>query len=290
MDRVRVARIGEVDLFVRELGHENAGDPPLVVIHGGPDWDHSYLLPALKQVAQRRHVVAFDLRGCGRSSRGLSPERYQPELAVEDVSRLITWLNHEQVDVLGFSTGGQIAQLLVDAHPSQVRRVVLASTTAYGDFEQHLRGWAERDRRLAMPTRWPSWARFAQDSPRTDREQTIDWAVSGASTSIWTLDRLDEYLELLADVRFSGDWIGPFRTGRLHPWRPPDPAETLRRFDAPILVLHGAQDMSFPVEVAHRLHSDVPETQLVVVEDAGHMAHFDQTHQWATAVTTFLSS
>ena len=138
VDRVRVARIGEVDLFVRELGHENAGDPPLVVIHGGPDWDHSYLLPGLKQAARRRRVVAFDLRGCGGSSRGLPPERYQPELVVEDVSRLMAWLDHEQVDVLDFSTGGQIARLLVDAHPGQVRRLVLASTTAYGDFERRL--------------------------------------------------------------------------------------------------------------------------------------------------------
>lgn len=191
---------------------------------------------------------------------------------------------------LGFSTGGQIAQLLVDAHPGQVRRLVLASTTAYGDFDKHLRGWPARDRRLAMPTRWPSWATFPQGSPRNDLERTIDWAVSGASISIWDLDRLDEYLELLAQVRFSGDWTGPFRAGRLHPWRPPNPAETLRRFDAPILILHGAQDMAFPVEVAHHLHKVVPETQLVVLGDAGHMAHFDQTHQWADAIVAFLGS
>lgn len=45
--------LGDVTLFVREIGESKAGGPPLLVIHGGPDWDHSYLLSGLERVAHR---------------------------------------------------------------------------------------------------------------------------------------------------------------------------------------------------------------------------------------------
>jgi len=62
-----VVRVNGVELFTRRFGDPSL--PVLVVIHGGPTWDHSYLLPAVAELADVAHVVLFDLRGCGRSSR-----------------------------------------------------------------------------------------------------------------------------------------------------------------------------------------------------------------------------
>jgi pimeloyl-ACP methyl ester carboxylesterase len=122
-----------------------------------------------------------------------------------------------------------------------------------------------------------------------DSQVTIRWAVEAAPTAIWNLQRLDEYLTLLGKVCFSGNWLTPFREGRLHPWRPNDPEQVLRDFGGPILILHGAQDMGFPVQVAERLHEAVPATQLRIIDEAGHMAQFDQSQAWATAVIDFLA-
>ncbi|MGL4831878.1 MAG: alpha/beta fold hydrolase, partial [Propionibacteriaceae bacterium] len=52
-------------------------------------------------------MIAPDLRGCGNSSRDLPLTQYQPELAVHDMIDLIDVMGFEQVDLLGFSTGGQ---------------------------------------------------------------------------------------------------------------------------------------------------------------------------------------
>jgi pimeloyl-ACP methyl ester carboxylesterase len=65
----RIVDLGGVSLFVRRYG--DPGAPVLLGIHGGPGWDHSYLLPAMGDLAGIRQVVLFDLRGCGRSSRDL---------------------------------------------------------------------------------------------------------------------------------------------------------------------------------------------------------------------------
>ena len=277
--------LGDIDLFVRDLRPvatlESAG-PPLVVIHGGPSWDHSYLMPGLLPISQDRHVVVFDLRGCGRSSRDLGPTAYQPEFIVEDVVRLLGVLGHDEVDLLGFSTGGQVAQLIVEAHPQLIRRLVLASTTAYADVEAHLEGWAEYQRRAG--------ALQKMDGELSDLEVTTQWAFNGAPLAIWNLDRLDEYLDLLRQVEFSGDWLEPFRTGILHPWRPADPEAVLRSFARPTLILHGAQDMCFPVSLARQLHAAVPNSELHVIDQVGHMAHFEQPQQWSSAVSEFLGS
>ncbi|MEP6666262.1 MAG: alpha/beta hydrolase [Nocardioidaceae bacterium] len=282
MDRSGIVDVGDVELFVREIGPQPSPDPPLVVIHGGPSWDHSYLLPGMLSVARSRHVVLADLRGCGLSSRDLARTAYQPELVVDDIARLIETLGYEHVDLLGFSTGGQVAQLFAEAHPHRIRRLVLASTTAYAETTPHLEGWDEYERRVASAP--------ALDEDVDDLEATVQWAVSGASTAIWNLERIDSYLALLSAVRFSGDWLEPFRSGRLHPWRPKDPEGVLRDLDRPVLILHGAQDMCFPVQLAQRLHAAVPTSQLHIIDQAGHMAQFEQPERWSTAVVEFLCS
>jgi pimeloyl-ACP methyl ester carboxylesterase len=289
VDRAITVSVGQVNLFVRELGPDETANPPLLVIHGGPDWDHSYLLPGLVSVADHRRVVLFDMRGCGRSSRGLPSGEYQPEFVVQDIVELVALLGYDRVDLLGFSTGGQVAQLVTEVHPALVRRLVLASTTAYPDFAHHLKGWSEYRRRSTLTTPTPEWATFTDGGDLDDLVATIRWALEAAPTAIWNLQRMDEYLALLGRIRFSGDWLGPFRRGALHPWRPKDPERVLRDFGEPILILHGAQDMSFPVQVAQRLHGAVPRSQLEVIEQAGHMTHFDQPEAWSTTVIDFLA-
>lgn len=289
MSRTRRVPLDDVQLFVHELGAADVS-PPLLVVHGGPDWDHTYLLPGLELVARTRHVVAFDLRGCGRSSQGLGEGRYQPELVVQDVVGLVHALGHDRVDLLGFSTGGQVAQLVVEAHPEIVRRLVLASTTAYPVQDRSADEVEERSKDgRAAGAPWPAWAGFAPGRATTDAETTLEWAVQGAPTALHDLSRLEDYLVLLSRVRFSGEWLPAFRAGRLHPWRPADPETVLRRFPGPVLVLHGAHDLTFPAALARRLHAAVPGSDLVVLDGAGHMAHVDRPEQWADAVVSFLA-
>ncbi|TQL77045.1 pimeloyl-ACP methyl ester carboxylesterase [Stackebrandtia endophytica] len=244
MNRTEMVPVGDVSLCVHRLGI-GLGGRPLVVLHGGPSWDHSYLLPGLEPLAANREVIAFDQRGCGRSSRDLPITAYQPEHIVADTARLLAALRIDKVDLLGFSTGGQVAQLFVQAHPKKVGRLVLASTTAYRDFGQHLQGWPEYRRRVATIPPTPSGL--------NDLEWTEHDAAANAVTAIWDLARLPEYRRVLDQVRFSGDWLAPWQQGLLHPWRPEDPEQVLREWGHPVLILHGEHDMGFPVQVAHRL-------------------------------------
>jgi len=82
----------------------------LLVIHGGPDWDHTYLREPLSQLEGSFRVVLPDLCGCGRSTAGLADWQYAPDAVVGDLLALLDRLDTATAAVLGFSYGGLIAQ------------------------------------------------------------------------------------------------------------------------------------------------------------------------------------
>ena len=276
-------RLNGVDLYVRRVG--DPGRPPLVVVHGGPTWDHSYL-SLTDRLADVAHVIYLDLRGCGRSARTaplgpLTDDQLQPDLLADDVAALIRSLGGP-ADVLGFSFGGRIAMRLAEQHPAVLRRLILASTTAYTDFapaEGH-------DERAALRTE-VSW-----DDPAFSSDGALSRAMAygDAPLQIWRLDRLDEWHRVLEQVTFSSDYNRPFAAGMLKSGGPDDPVGVLRAWGGPVLILHGERDLGFPVSVARRLHADLPGSVLAEVAEAGHMAHFDNPGPWLTAIRDFLRS
>jgi pimeloyl-ACP methyl ester carboxylesterase len=275
---VTTEQINGVELFVRRIGDPEL--PMLVIVHGGPTWDHSYLLPAVAELAEIANVVLFDLRGCGRSSRvppvgALPVEALQPDLLADDVAALIRHLGAERADVLGFSYGGGVAMRVVDQHPEVVRRLILASTTAFADFDVQIPA-----DRAAM--------RGAVDGNDPDLSRAM--ALADLPLAIWRLDRADEWRAVLAGVRFTGDWNAPFAAGTLKPARPDDPPGALNAWGGPVLIVHGERDLTFPIEVARRLHAAVPASSPAVIPEAGHMAHFDNPAAWLGAIRGFLTT
>ncbi|GAA1040466.1 proline iminopeptidase-family hydrolase [Virgisporangium ochraceum] len=286
-------RVNGLDMFVRRVG--DPALPPLVVVHGGPTWDHSYLAPAVERLGDVAHVVMFDLRGCGRSARvpplGTLPvDDLRPTLLADDVAGLVGHLGVERADVLGFSYGGMIAMRAVDRHPGRVRRLLLASTTAYRDgWQADLEADPEYRRRLTLrpPVRFDDPALVGPHAP--DGALSRAMAHTSATRDIWRLDRLDEWDRVLDGVRFSSDWNGPSLAGVRRPAAPDDAPAVLRRWGRPVLVVQGEHDLSIPVALADRLHTEVPGSTLARVPDAGHMAHFDNPDAWDAAVRGFLT-
>jgi pimeloyl-ACP methyl ester carboxylesterase len=209
-----------VRLFVRRFG--DAALPMLVVVHGGPTWDHSYLLSPVSELSDQAHVVLSDLRGCGRSSRtppvgDLPVAALQPDLLADDVAALIRHYGAARADVLGFSYGGGIAMRMMEQHPELVRSLILASATAYQDYARELE--VSRD----YQARSPMCARIAWDDPELTAPDAPDGALSramayaGAPRDVWNLNRLEEWHQVLGAVRFSSDWNAPHAAGKLRP-------------------------------------------------------------------------
>ncbi len=285
-------QVNGVRLFVRRFGDPVL--PMLIVVHGGPSWDHSYLVSPVRELADQAHVVLFDLRGCGRSSRtppagDLPVGALQPGFLADDVAALIKHFGAARADVLGFSYGGGIAMRVAARHPGLARRLILASTTAYRDCETDRA--ASRD----YQARSRLCPRIARDDPvltgpdAPDGALSLAMAYASAPRDIWHLDRLHEWHRILAAIRFSSDWNAPYTAGQLQPGVPDDAEHILKDWGGPVLILHGTREMAFPAVLARKLHAALPASTLAEIPDASHMAHFDNPRPWLSAIRAFLS-
>jgi poly(3-hydroxyoctanoate) depolymerase len=117
-----VREISVGDLVLR-VGTAGTG-PPLLLLNGiGANLD---MWQALLAHLPGRHVIAFDFPGTGGSPDLPGPRR-MPALA-QIVVELLDTLHLDQVDVLGYSWGGALAQELAHRAPSRVRSLVLCAT------------------------------------------------------------------------------------------------------------------------------------------------------------------
>lgn len=196
-----------VELFVAQS--PGPRERTLLVIHGGPDWDHTYLREPLAQLADRCRVVLPDLRGCGRSTRGLTEDQYTPAAATDDLAVMLDVLGIDQVDVLGFSYGGLIAQRLALAVPERVRRLVVASSSVLPVPADAFEGWHERTERLIAE------AAVWSDPILSGAELIRAAAIASAPANVWRAEVLPDYLDRLAAVRFSAEWMRPWKAGIL---------------------------------------------------------------------------
>ena len=278
--RVRVAANPDVELFVaRSAG---PADRALLVIHGGPDWDHTYLREPLLHIGDQHQLVLPDLRGCGRSTTGLAPHQYTPDAAVADLIALLDALGLRTADVLGFSYGGLLAQRLALSAPERIRRLIIASSSAYPVPSDAFADWPERAERRAAET--AVWADPQLSGPAKVRAA----AVAGASSNVWQPALHRTYLDRLGRVHFTAEWLQPWRAGILPEARPADAIDRLADSGVPVLILHGRYDMIFPCSLAAKAGKALPGAAVVILDDAGHMAHVDQPDRWLAAIARFL--
>lgn len=100
---------------------------PLVMFNGiGASLD--LVLPFISELNPDLEVIAFDVPGVGGSPAPLLPYRFAGLAKL--VSQMLDYLDYGQVDVLGLSWGGFLAQQFAHDYPHRCRRLILAATSA----------------------------------------------------------------------------------------------------------------------------------------------------------------
>jgi proline-specific peptidase len=128
--------IGDIRLFFDVEGSKLRPDgakmrevPTVVLLHGGPGFDHSSFKPAFSPLAEIAQVVYLDHRGNGRSDHG-DPAKWNLPQWGDDVRAFCEALEIERPVVLGLSFGGMVAMSYATRHPDHPSRLVLSSTAA----------------------------------------------------------------------------------------------------------------------------------------------------------------
>ncbi|MEU8900234.1 alpha/beta hydrolase [Nocardia sp. NPDC048505] len=167
------------------------------------------------------------------------------------------------VDVLGYSTGGSVAQQLALAHPKAVRRLVVVSS-AY-TLSPAARAAMRRFAELAAAGKRPAtaWAAIASASPVGRR------LMSGL---LWLLDPMmrpadGDYTDAIRAIEAEDSW---------------DIQDRLAEIQAPTLVLGGDKDLAYPAQMFRDTAAGIPDATVVLYADRNHNsaiedARFPQT-------------
>jgi proline iminopeptidase len=261
------------------LNVEELGDGlPLIVLHGGPGLDHTTFRPYLDPLADHLRLIYIDERGQGRSDR-VDPETLSLEVFAQDVDGLAEALGLERFALLGHSFGAIIATFHA-IEPGTAERYVISgggdSTEALeADVAASLEALGEDGKAIAA-----SW----------EQEQTVQTEAELAELmrAQWPFHFAGPVPEGYGeDTVFSPDVLRHFSSAGYGGF---DYVSDLRRIDRPVLVVVGEHDRTTTPRAARVLAEGIPDSELVVLEGAGHMAFVEAQEPFLDAVRRFLKA
>jgi proline iminopeptidase len=252
--------------------------PTLVLLHGGPGYDHSSFKPIFSQLADVAQIVYVDHRGHGRSSRRPAAE-WTLDTFADDVVRLCDALGIVKPIVLGQSFGGFVAQRYLARHPTHPAKVVLSSTSHHLglarklDMFERLGGPAAR---AAAQAFWTdpceaTWAPYQQVcTPLYNTRPAADPLARGRTV-------------FNTEILFASAG-GEQQTMNLLPG--------LARVQCPVMVLAGTEDPVTPLEDAQDIAAAIPAPwgRLVTMADAGHGTWRDQPEAAMQTLRDFITA
>ncbi len=268
----RTVTVDGTPFAYRELGPSTG--VPLVFLHHFTavldDWDPR----VIDGIAAKRHVIAFDNRGIGASG-GSAPHTID-EMASDAVA-FIRALGYDQVDLLGFSLGGGVAQVIALEWPELVRRVILAGTgpAGGGGIEKINRIAATAYTKAALTLRDPRHYLFFNRNAEGKRAATDYMA---------RLKERTEDRDKRISMQARRAQLKAIRAAGLQ--APHD----LGKISQPVFVANGDNDVMVASSHSADLAGRIPNAKLTIYPDSGHGGIFQYHREFVPAVLEFLES
>jgi pimeloyl-ACP methyl ester carboxylesterase len=253
-----------------------AGGVPLVFnIHFTGTMDHWD--PAVTDgLARDREVILFNNAGISSTS-GEVPESIE-EMAA-NAAAFIRALGLEQVDVLGFSMGGLIAQTLAIAEPRLVRRVILVGTGPRSGE--------------AMASLTPEAAEIFSASYEQPDHLWLRVHFSPSEASQAAGRAFLQRFRLRTEARDpeANEKVAPAQLAALAKWGAPreNPFDYLQELKQPTLVVNGDNDVIIYSINSWILQQNLPNAQLILYPDANHGSLYQYPERFVAHVGQFLT-
>ncbi|TCM14236.1 pimeloyl-ACP methyl ester carboxylesterase [Novosphingobium sp. PhB165] len=224
-------------------------------------------------LAKTREVILFDNAGVAGSS-GETPASF-PEMGANAVA-FIRALGLPQVDVLGFSIGGFVAQEITLQAPHLVRKLILVGTGYRGndmsesqsnaifseqyDNPEHL--WLKVHFTPSETSQAAGHAFIERKLRREDRDATVTEQTIAAQ----------------------GEAIGKHVAPRA------DALDYLKTMTLPVLIVQGSNDVIIPTKHSYTLQQNLPNAQLILYPDSNHGSFYQYPKLFVAHATTFLNA
>ncbi len=284
-----------------QLHHFAAGNGRnVLIIHGGPGQPSTQPWPGLEPLTNEYQFHYYDQRGSGESTRPIdtfSSNNYYENVTVldqtlglgaqiADIERIRQILGEEQLIIIGHSFGSFLASLYAAEFPQHVESLILLAPADVLVMPQESGGlFAEVRRRLPenLHAEYDAYLDEYLDFGNVFNKSEADLVQMN--------NQFGRYYEAVADVPAleqgkAGGWMTTaiyFSMGSRHDFR-----DALQVVDAPVLIIHGANDLQ--TEAASQIYADAfTNATFQTIDDTGHFSFVEQPDAFATAVADFLA-
>jgi pimeloyl-ACP methyl ester carboxylesterase len=258
------AEVNGFPVAYRELGE----GPPLVLLHGFLS-DSRCWRRQLEDLSDGFRVLAWDAPGAGSSSD--PPDPFTTADWARCLAGLLDLLGIESAHILGLSWGGILAQEFYRSYPDRVRTLILCDTYA---------GWKGSLPESACKKRLQ---RCYLESSLSPEEFVPRW-VPEFFTEAASDDLKEEMAEVVSEFHPLGFRLMAKSSADT------DTTDLLPDIGVPTLLVWGDGDRRSPMSIAERFRDAIPDAELVVIANAGHVSNMEQPEKFDARVRRFCLS
>jgi pimeloyl-ACP methyl ester carboxylesterase/putative sterol carrier protein len=251
--------------------------PPVLLLHGLGATKVSWL-PNLTDLAETYRLIVPDLPGHGESEKPRTD--YTPRYYARVMRKLLEAVDIEQASVIGNSMGGRVALELAARSPDRVKSLALLAPAVPGLRVRYLLGFFKvipsEIGMIPFPVR-ERLMRFVLGQLFVDPSVLTESARAAAA---------DEFIRVYATPEARMAFLDSLR--HVVTEAPKPFWARMRRVRQPALVVWGEKDRLLPVRLAPKLADALPNSELVIMSNVGHVPQFEATERTNTLLAKFL--
>jgi len=280
--------LNEVDFHYRTIGE----GPVLFLVSPGWGVASGYLQRAFSSLAKHLRLVFIDTRGSGLSGRPVDPMRMGSVDMANDLEALRMHLGLSEISILGHSNSGAIALAYAARYTDRVSKLVLIDSQVLGlSADADTQGILENratDPRFKEAARIVSTFFTGQMNPAKSDESLEAFIAQVLPLFLHSPEKsLPLAKEQLSGPISSYAFVSQYAADAAFPI---DQTQSLGAIRAKVLIMVGRHDYICPVALSERLHQGIPESQLVIFEESGHLPWLEEPNAFFAELERFLTS
>lgn len=258
-------RVNDFDLSYDDIGE---GKVPIIFLHGFP-FDKSMWKSQLDALKASNRVIACDIRGFGQSSD--EDTMLSIDLFAEDLIDFMNELRIEKAIICGLSMGGYITLNAARRFPDRFEALILCDTQCNADNDD-----VKAKRQSAIEG-------IEANGPAEFNEKFL--------LSVFHKDSIAKKESLVKDLRkvVNANTPNIIINGLNAISQRSETCSVLDKIEVPTLIICGRDDQVTPLTQSEAMHSQIEDSVLRIIENAGHVSNLEQTEDFNTQVIDFLA-
>jgi len=273
-------------VYVEQAGNNTGA--PILFLHGGPgsgcnENHRRYFNP------EKYRIILFDQRGCNRSKPNGCHNNNTTDDILSDIEGIRNQLNIEKWILFGGSWGATLALLYAEHYPKRVSGIILRGTflareedmswfiknganKIYPDYwQEFLSIFSEKEKNNLLDS---MYSHIFSDNRKIQIKAAKAWSlwagrvVTHCLEGEYNLDEDEDEEKLINDVKIEIHYA----KNKYFVDENQIISNIKKIKDIPIIIIHGKNDITCVPESSRLLHKVLPNSKLILVPDAGHLA------------------